>query len=287
MTTLTITPVDKPARSGKDWTPDELEFLSNNLGLMSDKELANRLQRSEIAIWLAAKKKLHGQRRKDNFYTATEVARALGIPCLKRVVGWLERGWLQGKRAPWRQGLNYVWLFTEEDIVECLRRRPWLTNLKTMPEHYFRSVVREEWERDPWYTCEQVAPLLGVKTPDTVYLHIYRGWLPAEKKPGGPHQGEWIIRRSAVQAFLNDDPRDHRDYSASRRKGIIAAGHPSKLLTIWLIQCPSCGELVRITAPPQLRGPQVKERFIREYVNGNCEHAAECLLSIGEDKDHA
>lgn len=284
MTTQIMGLEAKPARSQKCWSPEELEYLSEHYGLMSDAALAHYLQRSENAIVLAARKKLHGQRKKDNFYTAAELARVLGISCAKRVVSWVEQRWLNGRKSPIRQGLYHVWLFTEETIVECLRRRPWLVDFKKMERSYFRSVAIEEWERDPWYTCIQAAPMLSVKTIDTVHRYIYLGWLPAEKKPGGPHQGVWIIRRSAVQAFLDDDPRAqyrHVQYSAGSRKAIIRAGRPSKLLIIWLIKCPSCGELVRIIAPPQLRGPQVKERFLGQHVNGYCEHGAECL--IGDD----
>ncbi len=192
---------DKPARSYRHWTPEELEYLSNHYGLMSDTVLAHHFHRSEIAILLAARKKL-GQRKKDNFYTAAELTRLLGLSCAKQIVGWLEQGWLKGEKAPIRQGQYFLWLITYENIVGCLRKHPWLVNLKRMERSYFRSVVIEEWERDPWYTCAQVAPLLSVKALHAVYRYIYLGWLPAERKSGG-HWGAWIIRRSAVQAFLN------------------------------------------------------------------------------------
>ncbi|MBA7568522.1 hypothetical protein ES708_10251 [subsurface metagenome] len=242
---------DKPARWKTYWTPKELEYLSNHYGLISDADLAHHLHRTEGAIMLAAKNKLHGQRKRDNFYTAAEAARCLEV-YPKAIAYWVGRGWLTGKKALIRQGLYFLWLITEENIVECLRKRPWLVDFERMERSYFRSVVIEEWKRDPWYICDQVAPLLSVKAQNTVHSYIHLGWLPAEKKPGGS-QGVWIIRRSAVQAFLNNDPRAQYKYShisASRRKPIIGAGRPSKLLIIWLIECPACGELVRIIAPP-------------------------------------
>ena len=208
---------NKPARFGDCWTPEELEYLANHYGLIPKKRLARHLKRSEKAVAKVAKKKLHGLRQKDNFYTALDVARSLGIPDSKRIIRWVERGWLKGKRAPMRQGPYPVWLFREGDIVKCLQQRPWLLELKGMPEHYFRSVVKREWESDPWYTCKHAAPLLGIKTPFVVYRYIYRGWLPAIKKPWGG-QGVWIIRRSAIQAFLNHDPRPQHRRSAWRRR---------------------------------------------------------------------
>ena len=62
-----------------------------------------------------------------------------------------------------------------------------------MPEHYFRSIVRAEYERDPWYNCQEAAALLGVITDDAVQRYINHGWLPAVKKPGGPDCGETIV----------------------------------------------------------------------------------------------
>ncbi|GAJ03399.1 unnamed protein product, partial [marine sediment metagenome] len=203
---------DKPARSKYKWTPEELEYLSDHYGLVSDKTIACNLDRSVYGVaWAVYRLRL---RRKDNLYTATALARALGIAEPETVIGWVQRGWLKCRKGPVKAGLNRVWVFNEKTVVKFLRQRPWVVNLKSMPEHYFRSVIRREWERDPWYTCQQAAPLLEVKAACTVEDYIHRGWLPADKKPHGCH-GAWIVRLSAIQALLANDPRPLSNHSTN------------------------------------------------------------------------
>jgi len=272
---------DKPARHFKHWKPDELQYLAEHYGLISDKTLAIRLQREESAIiTIASRKRVVS--RKDNFYTARALAEILGIPCYKQVLQWVKKEWLKGRKSAMSQGQVRLWRFSERGVVDCLKQRPWLVDLKRMERHYFRSVVIKEWERDPWYTVEQAAPLFGFTKPDAVYRYIHRGWLPAEKKPClGTHEGVWIIRHSAIEAFLKNDPRpEHRHIAAStaRKRFIVSSGEPSRLAILWVIKCPSCGQEVKITASPLLRGPRVRERFIELYVDGTCKHGSYCII---------
>lgn len=267
------------------WAEEELQYLADRYGVVSDEVIMKKLGRSRRAIIIAARRKLGGLRRKDNFYTARELAKILGICDAKTIVWWRSKGWITGKRNSMRAGLSQVWHFSEGQVVRCLRRRPWLVDLQKMDEHYFRSVVKKEWERDPWFTSDEVASLLGIKSGDTIRRYIHRGWLSAEKKPGGPHQGHWIFKKSAIDQFLSNDPRpDHerRAYSEARRKSILEAGRPSRIAVVWVIICPSCKEKVALTAPPHLKGPRVREVFLDLYVNGHCTHGAAANLSMNE-----
>jgi len=286
---MTTQIVNKPARHFKHWKPDELQYLAEHYGLICDKILAARLQREESAIVTIASRK-HVVSRKMNFYTAGALAKLLGIPCSRQVLQWVKKGWLKGSQSAKSQGRIRLWRFSEKGVVHCLKQRPWLVDLKRVERHYFRSVVIKEWERDPWYTVEQAAPLFGLTKPDAVYRYIHRGWLPAEKKPClGTREGVWIIRRSAIEAFLKNDPRPEHKYIAksnARKRFIVSSGEPSRLAILWVIKCPSCGQEVKITASPQLRGTRVREMFIELYVNGNCVHGTECRLFprfVGEE----
>jgi hypothetical protein len=272
------------------WTDEELEYLGDHYGLVSDATLCRHLQRSRSAIVIAARRKLQ-MRQKDNFYSAAELARVLGVRDPKSILLWVKNGWLRGRRGPMMQGLNYVWAFSEGAIVECLTRRPWLANMERLSRHYFRSVVREEWERDPWFTPAQACAVLGVASANTVCRYICQGWLPAEKKPGGPHQGVWIIRQSAINSFLEKDPRPghlHSALSSSRKRQFLAAGRAIRLSLLWQLRCPSCGATVQINAPPALRGPQVREAFLGRYGKGACQHSGYVNLfeerKAGEDE---
>ncbi len=297
---MTTKIADKPTRAYRHWTLEELDYLKDNYGLICDKVLAARLQRSEGAIiYLAVGK--HLVTRQMNFYTASALASLLGIPSSKSILLWVKKRWLSGIKSAKSQGKTRLWRFSEYGVAKCLRKRPWLVVLAPTRQwlisdysHPFFYIVRKEWERDPWYTCEQAAPLLGRTQPSTVYEYIHRGWLRAEKKPClGSTGGMWIIRLSAIRAFLANDPRPQHQFaaaSASMKRFIVSSGEPSKLATIWVIRCPSCGQQVRIEADPQLHGPQVRERFIELYVNGNCTHGGDCLIEtypIAESRKEA
>jgi hypothetical protein len=275
------------------WTPEEFQYISDHYGLLSNKTIARNLNRSVYGVlWAARKLRL---RCLANFYSASELARVLGLADSqgRKVITWVEQGWLKARKGPTGGGrkgkgklLSRMWTFREVSIVKCLRRRPWLVDMATMPEHYFRSVVKREWQRDPWYTISQLHSLLG--SQKTILRYIHRGWLAAEKKPcGGPNGGVFVIRRSAIKAFLADDPRPGSKFKAmreGRRRLFLESNRATKLAMVWLLRCPSCGQEVEVSAPPQLCGPKVREEFIRLYVNGNCEHSSYCLIPIKAPK---
>lgn len=270
-------------RAGKTWSPEELDYLSSKYGLISDRSICQHLQRSPNALKIAATRKLHSN-RKMNFYTANELAKVLGIPCSKTLIPWVEVGWLKARRSVVRAGNYWAWRFLDSNIEKFLRNKPWLFNLQKMPEHYFRSIIREEYNKDPWYTCKEAAPLLGVKTDDAVQRYIFRGWLPALKRPGGPWQGVWIIRRSAIQQFLATDPRPSRSESMSfnineRR---LKDGLPMRLSIHWSVLCQRCGQRVLVKAHPGLKGPVVQKLFAEIYANGTCSHGLICTLEYKE-----
>lgn len=267
-------------RAGKNWTPEELDYLGNKYGLISDRSISQHLQRSPNALKIANQRKLHSN-RKMNFYSAAQLAKVLAIPCSKTLIPWVEVGWLKARRSIVRAGEYHAWRFLDKQIEKFLHSKPWLFDPGKMPQHYFRSIVQAEYDKDPWYTCIEAAPLLGVKTDDAIQRYILHGWLKAEKKPGGPWQGKWIIRRSAIEKFLANDPRPQHKYdmaSTSRKRTWRKHGNPLRLSIIWSVLCPTCGNTVVVKAHPGLKGPQVQSIFTRVYSNGACSHGLICTL---------
>ena len=188
------------------WRDYELQFLADNYGRMPIKDISRRLKRSEAGIRLIAKRRLRIN-QKTNIYTARALAAELGISCAKIIVAWHNRGYLKGQPAPFMNGPNNVWWFDYDDIIECLQRRPWLLDLKKMHQSFFRSIVRGEWEKDPWYTKEEAGKFLGLADGNPVYRYIKKGWLPAVRRPMGGGKGAWILRHSDLAEFQLNDPR--------------------------------------------------------------------------------
>ncbi|MBA7578206.1 hypothetical protein ES708_20068 [subsurface metagenome] len=266
-------------RAGRNWTDEELDVLGEKYGLISDRALSHRLQRSPNALHIAAVRNLHSN-RKMNFYSAAELAKVLGIPCSKTLIPWVKAKWIKARRSVVQAGEYRAWRFMDRNIQAFLRNKPWLFDPQKMPQHYFRAIVQEEYDKDPWYQCIEAAPLLGVGT-EAVRRYIFHGWLKADKKPGGPWTGVWIIRRSEIERFLANDPRPrHRhDLASSSRKRLWRkAGNPLRLSTIWSVLCPTCGNTVVVKADPGLKGLEVQSIFTRVYSNGACSHGLVCTL---------
>jgi len=211
---------------------------------------------------------------------------------------WQKKGWLKGRRSGGSRSKKKLWCFIEKDIAECLRQRPWLVLLKPTRQwlisdysHHFFYIVRDEWERDPWYTGPQARALLGIGN-STLYKYIRQGLLQAEKSAYLAPSHKWgvIVRGSAVQSFLKqlralhsfleNEPMLQKESAASMamKTNRITSGHPVMLSKNWLLECPSCNEKVQIAAQPELSGLQVRKQFLTVYVNGKCIHGSTCLL---------
>ncbi len=275
----------KPAKLGEPWSEEALQYLSDNYGLIPNEMIALHLRRSVTSIPLIANRKLH-LNLTDNFYTASELARTLGLLNSNTIVGWVRNGWLKGQSNFCGKG-KWLWCFVEEDIVECLRQRPWL--VVVMPtrqwlisdySHYFFYLIRDEWNLDPWYTTAQAASLLRVANR-SVKKYIERGWLLVAQKPVGTLP--FFIRRSIIEAFLANDPRPsylHNARSKSSRSRLEKLGFPTRIETVWHFVCPRCGQEVRIAAPPSMMGAEIREKFITVYVNGACLHSATVKIGL-------
>jgi len=270
--------------NAKPWTERDLRWLSENYGLLPDREICKHLGRTFSSILLASKRLIHIN-RKMNFYTASEVAREMGVPCSKVITGpWMLHNYIRGKRSHVHCGSTRTWLFTYEDIEKALMKRPWIAHLESMPVNYFRHLVESEYERDPWYSVTEAALLLGVKDGYRAALYIRKGWLKGEFSHTGANNRHWVVRRSAIQKFLDKDPRpEHRRIQLilSKREKRIKRGKPAKVAVTWLVPCPQCHELVEVIADPRLFAPEVMRRFRSQFnieQNGACSHDGKASL---------
>jgi hypothetical protein len=260
--------------NAKAWTQQDLDWLSEHYGILSDVAICRHLGRSFNAIRLASKRILHIN-RKMNFYTAHEVARQLGLPDSKTVTHcWLRHGYIKGKRSPVVCGTRRMWMFTYEAIEKALYKRPWIAHEKDMPVGWFRALVAMEKQRDPWYSVTEAAPLLGVADGYRVANYIRKGWLKGEFSYTGSNNRHWVVRLSAINKMLKKDPRpEHYRLAIARSKveRLVRQGRPARAAVVWAARCPDCGKRVHIIAPKKWEGCVVMRKFAANHRNP-CRH---------------
>lgn len=192
----------------RPWTPQEDALLVAAAGYRSAVDLGRELGRTSGAVnsrACALGIRWGGQTngRHHTGFTASDVARILGIADSKRVAWWIRAGYLTGTRrairlaadptqtsaraVPWRvmpDALraflrDYPWLYARERITD----RGWAAYVATLP-------------RETWLTVGQTAERLCM-TREGVNKIIRQGYLRAEKR--GPN---WLVPLSAIQTYV-------------------------------------------------------------------------------------
>lgn len=240
------------------WTREEDDWLRDNYHRLTMRMLQLRLRRSEVAIVM--RKRRLGILRTDGFYTARSLGALLGCDP-KRIADLVRHGYLKGRRAPYLQGKHMPWAFSEQGVGRFIRQYPWLVNPARMEEHYFRSLVHQEWQQDPWYNCRAAARLVGIGE-NALQVRLRSGEVPAFQRSPGRRWSRWWVRRSALLThFRRHDLREDRAraMAVQQRDRRCQNGLPYKLHTVWGVVCQRCSEEYRVEAPPKMRGPQVLE----------------------------
>ena len=120
------------------WSTEELDYLSNKLGLRTHSQIAKRLRKTTLAVKMKATRE--GYTYYDNFYSYKLLSEELGVSrtTLRKYVS---KGLLQGRKAEWKSvyGHNPM-IFTEEDIVTFLRGCNGTFANRKIPNDYFRNV---------------------------------------------------------------------------------------------------------------------------------------------------
>ena len=125
---------------GARWTEQELTFLLDNCGVMSNKHIAEKLGRSPKAI----RQKLSKNHISvfSNFYTARLLAKVLG-KCHNTIMNWYRAGYLKGKWAEFGRGyLQTPMVFQEKNIIEFLKGHYHLVKCEEIDHPYFKNIVK-------------------------------------------------------------------------------------------------------------------------------------------------
>lgn len=178
------------------WSEDEDERLRELLGRRTWRGIARELERSETAIRTRAH--LLGARVLENFLTASDVARILGVD-IKSVLRLRRARVLRMHRSSVRIGRNVAWRVELEAFEAFLREHPGHYDPRRIEDEPYRRIAREAHRG--LLSVREAAAQLGVHY-DILLRHLRRGWFPGEHvSVGHGNTGRWVIRAADLTAF--------------------------------------------------------------------------------------
>jgi len=122
----------------RNWTADEINFLKQNLHLLSLSTLAQKLGRSETAIRLKAKRLRIN--KGDRGFTQRSLCEVLGVDHHK-VEYWRAQGWLIGMRRNTKRTTFDYWHFDPEDVRSFIVGHPYEVNLRRVEPLTFIEIL--------------------------------------------------------------------------------------------------------------------------------------------------
>jgi hypothetical protein len=219
-----------------DWTPEEDQFVRDNLTHLSDEEIGAVLGRSADGVHIRRERclRLLPRGNQPDEMTANQIAEGLGVDC-KSVDHLIDSGILPGRRLPFDAVFRVVkrvallgWLVNWRnwvyfDPLRVGKRGPRRTKHKYDYEfwgHARRLVLRayERWG-DEWWTPGQVADCRGISIA-TVNNAVHDGRLPGAIK----WQNWRILKSVAVAAkrlHTGKGSNVYREYSAGLDELIV------------------------------------------------------------------
>jgi hypothetical protein len=227
----------RPERTyNRRWTARDHRRLAAYWGILPDREVARRLDRTVVACLIRAKRHL-GISRGQQHTTARAVARLFGVD-ESTARRWITRGWLTGHRSPIGAGGRFrQWSVPASALLAFVREHPLRYEFDRLaahagPEHWLTRAAAEAQRADPWLDVEPAAALLGY-TVERLRDLAWLGRLPSAHRSvlgrrAHPWQGRLVFRRSALEAFRRDRAAaEHERRAAAARRRALRDGLPN------------------------------------------------------------
>lgn len=180
------------------WTDEENEYLRQNYPFYNMNRMEKHLGRSYWGIRQHAQKL--GLLRVSEDYAALTLSGIFGCSC-HTIIRLVKDGYLKGKQT-YKLGAHRRWVFTEVDVVRFIRTYPWMLRMAAMQLSYFRSVLKAEWEQNPWYNPAQAAKRLGCSL-ETVYKRLASGEIKGLRRISQTRSWRyWWIREKDLRRFV-------------------------------------------------------------------------------------
>ncbi len=258
-------------KKAPDWTDADRALYRELIGKVPLEEVARRLGRTVIAIENMRWKIGATQRANTGGLSAAEVAEIMGVDSHQVTdAGWIAWGLLRGKQIEFLHAGAHSrqWLIRREDLVDFLIDCPWQYDRERITDPFFRRVADEAWTRDPLYTSDEAARVLGLKEGHG-FTHLVRNTLPKiierrylvvrrRGRPGASgasmRSQPVFVHRSLIERIQASGWRNYREI-ASDPDHWTAEGAIHRLMVL-------------PDRPPYLKRTVLRERLQRFYRSG-------------------
>jgi hypothetical protein len=187
------------------WTTEEVTYLESRFGRRSDEKIARHLGRTVVGMRIKAKRL--GLRKKDAGYTATELARLMGVDSSTVSKSWIRRGGLSSRR-PYRQGPHPIHIISEAAVERFITTRGWWIDWWKVPaDSPFYDLV----QANRWYGQDRRHRFTGRFHNDDVRA----GLVKARRR--GTH---WYVPEAELHK-LRRLPPDQIEESVWRRQSVL------------------------------------------------------------------
>lgn len=177
------------------WSKEDYAFVERHIGFLSDEEMGRQLGRTEAAVKTKRVRKGMGSvSSRADYWSAREVAVALGIKCSKKVTGFIQDGLIKGYEAPLGRLFYQVYIGDVKRFA-CNPENWVCFDPKRVKHPEIRRLVLRQMRRwnDEWWTASQIAQYHGTKR-NVVNHVIGKGRIP------GKLYGKWYVRKSVATA---------------------------------------------------------------------------------------
>lgn len=201
---------EKPRESDgqRRWTETEAHIASEMIAAgYGVGEVAAALGRSHdsVGVFMKRRKLYISDLRAGWVFSASEVARILGLKCSKTVNRWVDRGWMRGRAMPSKAGVR------RGKGVRTVISWTALESFLQDRQHWMRwdpaRIVDAEW-RDVAMQARQSANGRWVRVSQWCREHHFSGGTAAvwvargEVRNAVMHNGHWYVWSEEIDAFV-------------------------------------------------------------------------------------
>ncbi len=185
------------------WTPEEDDYLRQNLGFLDEETMAAHLRRSVIGLHLRWERdlRLPAPSKDPRYITARRLGDALGVD-VHIICHWVESGMLQGEIVP---GGRHIHRILKTDLLAwLLDPQNWVYfKIEKVRDPQLRRLLEEKQKAwgDEWWMTPRIAEHLEINTRD-IQRYIKIGLIQGRRvlnrhgRYPNPYWANWFVLRS-------------------------------------------------------------------------------------------